>query len=288
MAGPSIPDQAAQPARRARRDAEHGRGWFGALARVGIVAKGFSYGLVGVLALLLATGSQGKATSREGALATLAQEGYGKVLLGLLGIGFAGFAAWQLARAIFGNGDDGAKGWAKRAGALGRMAIYAGLTFATWRILLGARSDDQTEEARKNTAVVLEWPAGRWIVGAAGLAIVGAGAWNLYRAFSRKFMESWRTGRMSGGARRWGERAGVAGHIARGAVFGLIGVFLVKAAYEYDPKEAVGLDGALQEVLQASYGRWLLGLVALGLVCYALFCFVDARYRDVSVSAGGE
>jgi len=279
-------DALARPGRRAKRDAKQGRGWAAALARAGIVAKGASYGLVGVLAILLAVGSSGKTTSRTGALATLAQEPYGKVVLGLLALGFASFAAWQLLRTVFGpDGDDGIKGWGKRAGSLGRAAIYAALTFATCRILLGARTDSQTQDARENTAVVLTWPAGRWIVGAVGLAILGAGAWNVYRGIGRKFMDAWRAG-IGRTARRWGARAGVLGHVARGIVFGLIGIFLVRAAIEFDPQEAVGLDGALREVVQATYGRYALGFVAFGFVCYAVFCFVDARYRDVSASAG--
>ena len=273
--------------RRARRDVEHGRGWFGALARAGIVAKGVSYGLVGVLAALLVASRSGKATSREGALATLVQEPAGKVVLGLLVVGFAGFAAWQLARTFLGRNDDGAKGWAKRAGYLGRALIYLALTLATARLLFGVRANSQTQDARENTGLVLSWPGGRWIIGAVALGILAAGAWNVYRAVSREFVDAW-MGSLSKTAKRWGERAGVVGHLARGIVFGLIGVFLGKAALEYDPKEAVGLDGALQEVAQATYGRWLLGLVALGLVCYGLFCLVDARYRDVSASAGGE
>jgi hypothetical protein len=67
-------------------------------------------------------------------------------------------------------------------------------------------------------------------------------------------------------------------------VFGLIGWFLVKAAVEYDPKEAIGLDGALQKLVHQSYGAWLLGITAGGLIAYALFCFVEARYREVKPS----
>ncbi len=74
---------------------------------------------------------------------------------------------------------------------------------------------------------------------------------------------------------------GVLGHFARFVVFGLVGGFLAKAAWEFDPKEAVGLDGALHELVQQPYGRYLLGSVAAGLLAYALFCFVQARYRDV-------
>jgi len=77
-------------------------------------------------------------------------------------------------------------------------------------------------------------------------------------------------------------RAGVVGHLARAVVFVLIGIFVIKAAVEYDPQESIGLDGALQKLAHASYGPYLLGITAAGLVCYGLYCLVDARYRDVS------
>ena len=71
------------------------------------------------------------------------------------------------------------------------------------------------------------------------------------------------------------------GHVARGAVFAVVGVFLAKAAIEYDPNEAVGIDGALLKVVEASYGTLLLALVAAGLIAYAVYCFVEARYRRI-------
>jgi hypothetical protein len=47
-------------------------------------------------------------------------------------------------------------------------------------------------------------------------------------------------------------------------------------------RAAVGLDGALQKLAHQSYGPYLLGLTAAGLVAYAIYCLADARYRDVS------
>ena len=79
----------------------------------------------------------------------------------------------------------------------------------------------------------------------------------------------------------------MAGHVARFVIFGLIGVFVTKAAIDYDPTEAIGLDGALQKLAHQSYGPWLLGLTAAGLVCYGIYCLVDARYRDVSTNGSG-
>jgi hypothetical protein len=90
---------------------------------------------------------------------------------------------------------------------------------------------------------------------------------------------------LSPGVRTWGSRAGLVGHVARAVVFGLIGVFVVRAAVNYDPKDAIGLDGALQKLARAPYGPWLLGLTAAGLVAYGIFCLVDARLRDVSTSS---
>lgn len=283
---------AKHPAREARREAEAGRGWYAWLARTGLVAKGLSYAVVGVLAAQVAVGAGGKATSRQGALASIADHTLGSVLLVVLAAGFASYALWRLVQAFAERGEDDdasdqAKTWGTRAGYLGRGAIYASLTYTTVKILTGAGTGgSQNEQARSTTAGVFDWPAGRWLVGIAGLAVLGAGAWNVYRGVAKKFEDKWRTGKMSGAERRWGSRAGVAGHIARGVVFGLIGIFLTKAALEYDPKEAIGLDGALQKLSQASYGPVLLGVTAAGLLCYALFCLVDARYRDVSVDNG--
>jgi Domain of Unknown Function (DUF1206) len=270
-----------QPVQRAEAKAQQGRGWYSVLARTGLVAKGVSFGIVGVLALKLALGDGGKATSRQGALQELAGTTFGTIMLALLAFGFAAYAIWRFIQAVAekpSSEDSAAKAWAKRAGYVGRGLIYAGLTYSTVRILLGAGGQQsQNQKAHKTTAVVLSWPGGTWLVGIAGAVIIGVGLWNLYRGLSRKFEDRW-----TRGYSKWGSRAGVLGHCARFVVFGLIGVFAIDAAVTYDPKKAVGLDGALQKLAHASYGPYLLGLTAAGLVAYAVYCFVDARYRDVT------
>jgi hypothetical protein len=281
------------PARKTREDAERGRGWYAWVARIGLVAKGVSYGIVGVLAVMLALGEGGKATSRAGALATIAGEPFGKVLIILLAFGFAAYALWRFVQAFAEREDDEdeakgqAKKWGKRAGYVGRGLIYAGLTFTTIKLLTDSGGgESQNEQAKQTTSTVFDLPGGRWLVGLAGLAILGAGLWNVYRACTTKFEDKWRSGQMSEAERTWGRRVGVAGHLARGVVFGLIGWFIVKAAVEYDADEAIGLDGSLQKLANTTYGPYLLGVTAVGLICYGLYCLVDARYRDVSAGAG--
>jgi hypothetical protein len=282
-----------QQAREARARAETGSGWYAWLARVGLVAKGISFAIVGILAIEVALGTGGKSTSRQGALQALAQETSGKVLLAVLALGFACYAAWRFVEAFAerepeGGGKGRAKEWAKRAGYVGRAIIYAGLTFTAVKLLVGSGGQQsQNEEARRTTATIFDWPAGRWLVGLLGLCIFGAGLWNAYRGLSRTFEDRWRTGQMTGTERRWGGRIGLAGHLARAVVFALIGIFVTKAAVDYDPKDAIGIDGALQRLAAAPNGPYLLGVTATGLVLYALFCLVDARYRDVSTSRNG-
>jgi hypothetical protein len=280
-----------KPAQEVRQKAESGSGWYEWLARIGLVAKGVSYGILGVLAIEVALGTGGKTTSRTGALAALAQHPLGKILLIVLAIGFASYALWRVIQAFAERADDPdaegeAKKWGTRAGYLGRAAIYAGLAYACIKILTGSHEESQNSEARQRTAQILDWPAGRWIVAAGGLVIIGVGLWNLYRGVTQKFEEKWRGG-MGRSAKKWGAWIGTAGHIARAVVFVLIGLFITKSAIDYDPKEAIGLDGALQKLAEQTYGSWLLAITAAGLIAYGVFCLFDAWYRDVSANQSG-
>jgi hypothetical protein len=79
--------------------------------------------------------------------------------------------------------------------------------------------------------------------------------------------------------RHWIKWIGSFGHLARMVVFGLVGVFLIKAAVDYNPDNAVSLDGALAKLAHASYGPLLLGIVAAGLIAFGIYSLSDARYR---------
>ena len=78
------------------------------------------------------------------------------------------------------------------------------------------------------------------------------------------------------------------GLIARGFVFLIIGGFIVVAAWRYDPQQARGLAGALQALQEQPYGQALLGIVALGLVAFGLYCGVEALYRRIGVAQAGD
>jgi hypothetical protein len=257
------------------------RDWQEALGRIGLVAKGISYGLVGALAIGVAVGLGGQATSNQGALHDLAATGFGTFLVVLLCIGFVAYAAWRVMEAVTLRERDRTKAWGKRVVYLGRAVVYGTLAYSGARIVAGAGNQSQNQKAHKTTSIVLSWPGGTWLVGIIGAAVICLGLWNLYSGLSRRFESKW-LGAMSAAARRWGVRAGVVGHVARFIVFTLIGAFAIQAASNYTPKDSVGLDGALQKLAHQSYGSFLLGVTAAGLIAYAVFCFFDARYRDLT------
>jgi hypothetical protein len=256
--------------------------WVERAGRIGLVAKGVSYALIGVLALQIPLGEGGQAADRQGVLRQLATESWGAAALWALAVGFAAYAAWRLVDALLDRQNEGTdpKSLAKRAKSFVSGVIY--LASAVLAVSLVTSSSTSTGgDEKAETAKVLDWPAGRWIVLAVGVGLLAEGAYNLYRAATRKFRERLKEHEMQGAVRPWAIGSGVLGHAARGVVFGLVGVFLAKAAIEYDPTEAIGIDGALLKVADASYGTLLLGLVAAGLVAYAVYCLVEARYRRI-------
>jgi Domain of Unknown Function (DUF1206) len=251
------------------------------LARAGFVARGVIYGIIGILAIKLAVGAGGRTTNQQGALKTIAHQPFGKVLLILVAIGLAGYAIWRLVRALLGHGPEDSDSGFERVAAFGSGIVYAGLCAIAVEILLGSGSSGGSGNAHKSTAGVFGWPGGTWLVGIAGAVLIGIGLYQGYRGLSKDFLEDSKTEQMSARVRNWIEWVGTFGHLARMVVFGLVGVFLIKAAIDFNPNKAVGLDGALAKLAHHSYGPFLLGVVAAGLIAFALYSLSDARYRRI-------
>jgi hypothetical protein len=250
------------------------------LARAGFVARGLIYGIIGILAVRLALGLGGKLTDQQGALRTVAHQPFGKVLLALVAIGLAGYSLWRFTRAALGHGPEDSDTSFDRVAALASGLVYAALCALAVEILLGARSSSGGNP-HSATAGVLGWPAGAWLVGLAGALMIGVGAYQGYRGVSHDFLADAKTEEMSRRTRAWIKWIGTVGHLARMIVFGLVGIFLIKAAVDFQPKKAVGIDGALAKLSQSSQGPWLLGVVAAGLIAFALYSLSDARYRRI-------
>lgn len=253
------------------------------LARAGFVARGLVYGIIGVLAVKLAVGHGGAVTNQRGALETVAAQPFGHWLLILVAIGLGGYSMWRLFRALLGHGPDSSDtGFARLAAAASGLA-YGAMCVLAIEIVSGAQSasSGKSTSPKHAAAGVLGWPGGQWIVGLAGLVMVGVALYQGYRGLTKAFLKDSKTEEMSHRTKEWIARIGMVGHLARMVVFGLVGIFLIKAALDFKARDAVGLDGALAKLLHHSYGTLALGVVAAGLVAFALYSLSDARYRRI-------
>jgi hypothetical protein len=252
---------------------------FTVLSRAGFVARALIYGIIGLLAFELVVRHGGKITNQQGALRTVEHRSFGHLLLALLAIGLGGYAIWRLFRAFLGHGREGADTGVERIGAFGSGIVYGLLCVVAIQILTGPGTSGGS--AKKTASDVFGWPAGRWIIGAAGLVMAAVAVYQFIRGVGRKFLDDSKTEQMSSAVKTWFTAFGTIGHVARAVVFAMVAVFLLKAAYDYNANEAIGLDGALAKLYNGAYGSWLLGLVAAGLIVFSIFSLVEARYRRI-------
>jgi hypothetical protein len=250
-----------------------------ALARVGLVARGVIYILIGWLAIEVAIGHTSRRPNQEGALHLLAGKSYGLITLWLLAIGFAGYALWRLSEAAFGvTGDKPGAG--PRLKSLVRAIAYAFLSVLAFEVIAGSAGNESRKQ-RDLTATVMHHTGGQWLVGIVGLVIVVVGLMLVAEGIRRKFMKYLRSGEMSPRTRKIVEKLGMIGTTARGVVFAIVGALIVDAAVTFNPKKAGGLDKALLTLRHQVFGEFLLIIVALGVIIFGVYGLCEARWRRV-------
>jgi hypothetical protein len=252
------------------------------LARAGLAARGVLYVLIGVIAVQIAVEGSRQQADRTGAIRLVAKSPFGTLALWLLVIGFAGMALWRLSEAVGGSaGPDGHKASTRLAN-LARAVLYAVVTYGILEYALGvgqpASSDAQSQDL---TAAALRHPGGQWAVIIVGVIVVIAGLFMMYGAYRRTFLKNLRLGGTTPRTRKLVTRLGQIGGIARGFVFGTVGVFLVIAAKDAKPGQAKGIDSALRALAHTPLGPVLLVIVALGLVTFGVYSWCEARWRAV-------
>ena len=267
-----------------RHSKKHHRG-LDIAARAGYAAHGLVYALIAVFAIDAAFGGGGdQAQGPKGSISSIAQTGFGTVLLVILAIGLMAYGLmrlWQGTADPANHGTD-AKGIGVRLGRVGSGLMQLGLSFYALSLAFGWFSGATSGGggAQSLTARVLSWPGGAWIIGALGIGIVVGGLVQLKKAITADFMDELPTDARHKG---WVKHTGRAGFASRFVVFSIVGVFLVVAAVQSNPDQARGLGGALRTLQQQTFGPWVLGVVALGLLAFAMTRAIFARYKTFPI-----
>jgi hypothetical protein len=251
------------------------------LTRTGFVAYGLFHLTIAWLALQIALGHAPESGDQSGAFQLLAQQPGGEALLIVLVVGLAAMALWQALLAAVGHRTETGRDRVLERVASGvRAVIYAFLAWTAAKVVAGVPTSSGASQQHA-TAGVLGSPAGRWLVGFAGLVVIAVGIGLAVYGVRRSFEKRLRLGSLSRGPRQAVIRLGQVGYPAKGVAYGIVGVLLLQAAMFNDAARSSGLDGALHTLSGQPFGRVLLILVAIGFAAFGAFCFCQARYREV-------
>ena len=257
-------------------DATDSRG-FVLAARAGYVAAGLLHVMIGVIALRVATGGSGSA-DQSGAVAALAGSPGGTVLLWACFLGCAALAVFLFSEIFFGATQRSDRDRLKHRVKMGGQAVVYGAIGAVFGTYALGGTSDSSGSTQSLSARLMAHPAGTVLLIVVGLGLVVAGAFFVHRGVTRSFRENLKRlpPGTAGRAVLW---LGTAGYAAKGVALAVLGVLVVVATVRSDPEQSSGLDGALKALQEQPFGAWILGAVALGLICYGVFMVVRARYQ---------
>ncbi|MBX5083145.1 DUF1206 domain-containing protein [Rhizobium lentis] len=250
---------------------------FDLLAKSGYMARGVVFLLVAGLALF--SGVAGGKPETKSALSTLLAQPFGRVWVGLIGIGLLGFVAWRLAQSLAdsdGHGGD-TKAIAIRTVLLGSAVVYLGLAGYALGHALFSGGASQGSGEKGLAEWIMSQPFGAYLAVAVGLGFVIGGVVTAAKGITKKFKRYLRLDDASGVV----TSVCVYGLVARGAVFVITGIFLAYAGFSVDPQQAGSMGDALEWVRRLPFGSILYIAIAIGLAAFGIYNLVEARYRVV-------
>jgi len=265
---------------------EKARDWKDPIGRVGLVGQGVLATIIGLLAIRIAMGEKDDAATNEGAVAWLAQQPLGKFLLVALTVALFALALWRFLCALMGDPVEGSEPKDRiKYAVLGVVYLLLaiatlGVTIANWTGSGESAGSQESgdESSQKAASTLFDAPAGRWLVGILGVALIGYAGFNFYKqAVKKKFAE-----RLGSSKGSWVERLGQVGYAAQSLVYAVVGYFFVQAAIAFKSSTAKGPSGALIELADTTAGKVLLWVIAIGLFAYGVFCIAEAKYRKAA------
>jgi hypothetical protein len=244
-------------------------------ARAGYAVSGLLHVLIGWITAQVALGNSAKDADQSGALAALAGNSLGRLLLWVAVVGFVGLALWQLVDAVVGHPGGDARAWGDRGKALAKAILYLALAWSAFSFARGA-SKSSSKQTVDFTSTLLDKPGGRFLVVLVGLVVVAVGAYHVHKGWRKKFLED-----LEDHPGRWPTRAGQLGYVAKGVALAIVGFLFGAAGIHGNAQEATGLDGALKSLRDEPLGTVLLLVMALGFAAYGLYSFSRSRHAKV-------
>lgn len=252
------------------------------MARTGFVAKGVVYAIIGVLTFKAAFDMGGQKAGQLQVLEFLEKQTFGNILLVLMALGLACYAAWRFIQSVKDpeNIGDDAKGKAKRVGFFFSGLLYLGIGVLAALKAFGSGSGSSGSSGSAQQSSFLASETGLWVIGIVGAGIIIAGIFQFVKAYKNDYYKKFGLASLDDEKKRESiKKTAQFGLSARGVILLIIGFFAIQAAVNSNPSQIKSTREAFSFIQESAYGPWLMGLVAAGLVAYAIYMFLMARYR---------
>ena len=262
----------------AKETVNHYSGALEWVARVGYVARGVVYLVIGYFAFKAAY-STGQTMDSKDAVRTIFFSTGGFALMLVLVVALAAFVVWRVLQAgldLDHHGTD-AKGLAVRAGLLGSAFSYGALAVFALLLVIGSRSEGG---GLLDKALARAFAAGygQILTYAIAALVAGVGAAHIAKGIKAGFEKYMRLPE----GQRWMKVIFQAGLIARGLTFLLLAFLLVTGAASYAQGDKPGLETALNAMVGWSFGWAFLAATGLGLAAFGVYALAQARYRRIN------
>lgn len=270
-------------AKRSRTASPPADTWLTWAARFGYAACGIVYIAIGVAAGAVALGLAEEPTGSHGVMLFLLRLPFGPLVLAGLGIGLVGYAALNFAGAISDPERRGVTpgGLVTRAVDILTGALYIALAMAALALVVDPMHDG-TNTIVAWAASVLALPFGSAILGLIGAALIVGGGYLFYRASEEKFGEMLDKRSLTSKTRAAIALAARAGTAARGLIFLICGLFVIRAATSAAPDRVGDVGDALAMIGRATFGPLLLAVVGAGFIAYGGYQLAKARYQRIA------
>lgn len=250
-------------------------------ARAGSVSVGSVYVLIGVWAMLALLRLARPAADEERILQRLLEMPLGRPLIAALAVGTVAYILWLLFEAVFdpyGFGNR-AKGVAERLGIALSTLAYGVIVSAAFKVLSGSGGNGE-ERQELFIYQALRWPGGRWLVAAMGLFVAVAGLYQIKYVYEGDHRRRLALDGRSRFVCRLFDLLAWAGYGARCAILVVLGGFLLKAAWSFDPNAVGDTDSAFDFLGLGGgpLGDAVFSVVAFGTISYGLFMYANAVY----------
>jgi Domain of Unknown Function (DUF1206) len=241
------------------------------LVGVGLVSYGLVHLVLAWLALQIAFGGRRDA-SAEGAMEQLTQQPLGSGMLWVMAAGLFTLVVWQVVEATIGREEGNRDGrLRRRLSSAGRAVVYLALGILAVGVAIGSGGGSGNGE-QTLSAKLMALPLGRILVGAIGVAVIAVGISQIVKGVKQNFTED-----LDHAVGQTVRRVGTVGYCSKGVALSIIGGLFGYAAITYDPKKAGGLDAALATIRSQPFGTVLLVIMAAGIACFGVYCFIWAR-----------